>query len=87
MPTTNEKRKENLYWVRQRDKWRAQYKNVRDEIVYCKQEVAHQHKQGQWWTANRYLVQLKALQQFANVMMIERQYIKAQLKVTSYRYE
>ena len=87
MPVPESVRKENAYWVRQRNKWRAQYKNVCDEIIYCKQEISHQHKQSQWWIANRYLIQLKALQQAANAMMIERQYIKMQLKITSYKYE
>ncbi len=87
MQVSDQQRKENLYWIRQRDKWRKQYKKIQDEILYCKDEISHQHREGQWWTANRYTTQLRALQQFANAMMIERAYIAMQLRLTSYRYE
>lgn len=87
MPVSNEIRKENTYWVRQRDKWRAQYSKIQEEISFCKSEVAYNHRIGALRPANRYAVQLKALQQLANSMMIDRAYIAMQLRLTSYRYE
>lgn len=87
MPVSDEHRKQNLYWVRQRDKWRKQYKNLQSEILYYKEEIAYHHREGQWWIANRYLIALKSLQQIATIMMDERAEITLHLKVTSYRYE
>lgn len=87
MPVSNELRKENTYWTRQRDKWRSQYSKIQNEISFCKNEVAYNHRIGAYRPANRYIVQLKALQQLANSMMIERSYIAMQLRLTSYRYE
>lgn len=87
MPVSNEMRKENTYWVRQRDKWRSQYSKIQQEISFCKNEVAYNHRIGALRPANRYLVQLKALQQVANHMMIDRSYIAMQLRLTSFRYE
>lgn len=87
MPVSNEIRKENTYWIRQRDKWRGQYSKIQKEISYCKAEVADEHRSGRIQNANRWIVQLRALQQVANNMMVERAYIAMQLRLTSYRYE
>jgi hypothetical protein len=87
MPVSNEIRKENTYWVRQRDKWRGKYRNIQREISYCKAEVSHSHRTGNYYSANRFMVQLKSLQLTANAFMIERAYIALQLRLTSYRYE
>ena len=87
MPVSNEIRKENSYWVRQRDKWRNGYSKIQREISYCKVSVAQQHRRGNNYLANRYIVQLKALQQTANTLMVDRAYISMQLRLTSYRYE
>lgn len=87
MPVSNEIRKENSYWTRQRDKWRDTYSKIQQEILYCKGEVSHQHREGNWPLANRYIVQLKSLRMMANALMVERAYISLQLKLTSYRYE
>lgn len=87
MPVSEEHRKSNLTWIRRRDKWRKQYKSVQDEILWYKEEIAHHHREGQWWIANRHLIALRSLQQIATIMMDERAEITMHLKVTSYRYE
>lgn len=87
MPVSNEQRKQNQYWIRQRDKWRKQYKSLQDEIQWYKATIAHSHRQGKWWVANQYTIPLRSLQQIANIMMYEREEIAMYLKRTSYRYE
>jgi hypothetical protein len=87
MPVSQEMRKENSYWVRRRDEWRRKYQDVVREINYCKSEITYLHRDGLSHRAKRYVVQLRALQNMANTMMIERSHIRLQLRLTSYRYE